>query len=364
MLHIKARMGNIRELQKTKRRGPTGIEKPKELRRIQVLWELPRGPEVWWDADVSDFRPSSSGKVEGAEATIRYRSAYGYPSSLSRVKFINQVYLRHASDQDAVCLSWRTRLDKHQRSRRDGNTGLLNTNLEKEMKLLRGRVADTTDKVTALHKQMQLTSTIWDTAQQNRARKEQSLRDVMTFLRQRLALQLQRPPRTKARAHGVNTVEEVCRPGREGITSACVKANADCDLELFELIARSIRTDQGCHGEPLLFSPSYEMTQMPREGSECFKIMFLSFSRLCKAIGLFSASDRLEMLRKYGMSRGEGVMRLLGTYDFDEEDTQQPTYIHMGRSCGQSSTDGVDVRKQDGKEDGVLQHVITRATRA
>ena len=361
-------MDNIRKLQKTKRRSPTCIEELSEPRRIQVLWELPRGRKVWWDADVSDFQPSSSGKLEGAEATIRYRAAHGHPSSLSQVKFINQVYLQHANDHDALRLSWRTRIDKqrqkHQRSRRDRTAGLLNTELEKEMKLLRGRVADTTDKITALQKQMELTATIWDTSQKSRARKEQSVRDVMAFLRQRLALQLQRPPRTKSRVHDVDTVEEICRPGRGGITRACIKANADCDLEVFELIARSIRTDRSGHAKPSLFSPSYEMTQMPREGSTYFKIMFPSFSHLCNAIGLSSASDRFEMLRKYGMSRGEGVMRLLGTYEFDEGDIQQPTYIHVGRSRAHGSTDVVDEREPNGKEHGLVQHVLMRATRA
>ena len=84
--------------------------------------------------------------------------------------------------------------------------------------------------------------------------------------------------------------------------------------------------------------PDFFYTQLPSDCSTDFRVVFETFSQLCEVIGVKLATDKKEMARKCGKSVRGDLLRMLGTYEFNEENFQSPATFYPRTSWGASSS--------------------------
>ena len=170
------------------------------------------------------------------------------------------MYLREEEGPEDRKLSWRPR---EGRGKRGVQTSSSIVKIEKtqqaiqhEVAVLRRKLTGTIDKVTVLQIKMKLASSLLQSRHNHVAESGAQAKDVLAFLRRRLALLLQRAPGCKPLSHNAEGVEDICREGREGITVAAIRTSVDCELQTFEHISRCINTSQRDRIGNVMFSPS------------------------------------------------------------------------------------------------------------
>ena len=300
------------------------------MNEIEVRWELPGGRLVWWKAAVNHLRYQSRKRIANATAFLEYEAAYGFPKSRYQVRFKNSRLLEHIPSEDNNSISaWRVRhVMKKQNTFREASH-----KIDEDMNHLRKRIVRNTEQLEALQRTVEMQQCI-DSPQEMdfRYRRE---REVLGFLIRRMANELRSSPRRPVRPHQMQvTSSSVCESITQGLSRTTVRIFADCEQRVFEGIAKRIHTvSDVLHSEPL-FKPSYELTQLPREGCNLFSVYFGSVSDLCECKGIHSVSDRLVMMCRYGMRKGEGIMRVLGTVNEDLGEEAGAMEFFLGSSCG------------------------------
>ena len=117
-----------------------------------------------------------------------------------------------------------------------------------------------------------------------------------------------------------------------GIYRDTLKVRVECTFHQSESISRHVKM-RSAPGSAIFF-PYYAYTKLPSECSTKFTILSKTFAQICKIIGIISTSDQKEMARRCGKGTQGDILRLLGTYEFDEKDKTAEVSFFPGTSWG------------------------------
>ena len=338
---------------------------------IEVLWEMDEGKEtatVWWRAEARNVKRDNSRKGIIGTGILRYDEYMNYPSSDERVEFLPRRCLRVAHDprddnnvdeNENPSLSWRVHVrydsvlrdheDRCERSdeewdvsdpimlmenqvdtkKRDASSLISLTNVLSQVK----KMKECHERVLA--EMLYMRRNVMESSRMLRGTEFVSDIDVVqrvtSYLRNRLSVKLEKPLRKYSKS--IDLSEDTTHFS-DRISASSVRLKADCDLDEFEAIARNVQ-QRYCLNESfgaVQFFPPFSMTQNPNLGANEFFIIFPSMRRLFELLGITSKCDRIRMLQRYGTTGKSALLRVLGAYVCDQDESQ-PSSIVPGRSC-------------------------------
>lgn len=350
---------------------------PRRNEFIEVLWcldQLPGLPERWCTAEVLHVSGThEQGKL--GHGVIRYIPDDSWNEEIHSVEFLmNQKLRRRCGDESEAeesinrenpnpTMEWQFAVGREQcsepsddeewaqnplqplpkRSKTSISPATLEERHKTEIVSLRTGYASLSVEMEKVKRQLLTHSQLLNFVHNQKPGSEScsSAGCVLQRLRYRLGLKMQMGLRTLSSATGKRVAgpaekTDNIRTG-DGLLVDTLKVRVECSLRQFECIAREAKAvipDQQVH-----FVPDFLYTQLPSQSSSAFRILFSTFYDMVSFVGVSSLSDVMEMGRKCGTGPQGDILRILGTYQFNGDNSGSAASIFLATSCGSATVD-------------------------